>query len=82
MHPFAAVMRWNVRIDQDDGGYPRGRDLVVTRLGPGGVCRVGTVLANDNPAANEMARQIADKHARAFRCGVDKADDVPDDAAK
>ncbi len=82
MHPFAAIMRWNVRIGEDDGGYPRGRYLVVTRLGPGGVCRVGTVLANDDPAANQTAREIADKHARAFRCGVDKADEFPDEPAR
>ena len=51
MHPFAAIMRWNVRIDPEDDGHPRGRYLVVTRLGPGGVCWVGTVFANDDPHA-------------------------------
>jgi hypothetical protein len=81
MHPFAAIMRWNVRIDEDDNGHVRGRYLVVTRLGPGGVCRVGTVNALDDPHANETARQIADRHARAFRCGVDKSDEFADDAA-
>jgi hypothetical protein len=72
MHPFAAIMRWNVRIDAEDEGHPRGRYLVVTRLGPGGVCWVGTVFANGDPHANETARAIADKSARTFRCGIDK----------
>jgi hypothetical protein len=72
MHPFATILRWNVRIDEDDGGHPRGRFLVVTRLGSGGVCRVGTVDATNDPNANDIARRMADAHARAFRCGIDK----------
>jgi hypothetical protein len=39
------------------------------RLGPGPVCHVGYVDAHANPHADEVARTIADKHARAFRCG-------------
>jgi hypothetical protein len=47
--------------------------LVVTRLGPGGVCHVGYVDARANAAnANELARQIADEHARTFKCATDK----------
>ena len=46
--------------------------LVVTRLGPGGVCHVGYVDAKANPDANELARKIADEHARTFKCGKDK----------
>ena len=38
-----------------------GRVLVVTRLGPGGVCHVGYVDGRANPNANELARQIADE---------------------
>jgi hypothetical protein len=78
MHPFATILRWNVRIDEDDGGHVRGRFLVVTRLGPGGVCRVGTVDATGDPGANEAARQMADQHARTFRCGEDKPNEFRD----
>lgn len=78
MHPFAAIMRWNVRIDATDNGHVRAR---VTRLGPGGVCRVGTVNALTDPHANETAWAIADQHARAFGCGVDKSDAFADEAA-
>ena len=46
--------------------------LVVTRLGPGGVCHVGYVDARANPDANEVARKIADEKARTFKCGKDK----------
>jgi hypothetical protein len=85
MHPFAAIMRWNVRIDETDNGHVRGRYLVVTRLGlhhgPGGVCRVGTVNALEDTHANETARAIADQHARSFRCGVDKSDVFENEAA-
>jgi hypothetical protein len=77
MRPFATILRWNVRVDSDDGGHVRGRFLVVTRLGPGGVCRVGTVDATD-PGANEAARQMADRHARTFRCGEDKPNEFRD----
>jgi len=82
MHPFAAIMRWNVRIDADDDGHPRGRYLVVTRLGPGGVCWVGTVFANGDPNANAAARAIADQQARAFRCGIDKPQGSADSSSK
>jgi hypothetical protein len=67
-----------VRIDADDGGHPRGRFLVVTRLGPGGVCRVGTVDATGDPDANDAARAMADAHARSFRCGEDKPNQFRD----
>jgi hypothetical protein len=47
--------------------------LVVTRLGPPGeTCHVGYVDALANPDANELARKIADEHARTFTCGKDK----------
>ena len=46
--------------------------LVVTRLGPGGVCHVGYVDARANPNANELAQQLADEQARTFKCGTDK----------
>jgi len=67
--PFATILRWNVRQEGDER-VSTGRTLVVTRLGPGGVCHVGYVDGRD-PKANELARQLADRHARGFRCGVD-----------
>ncbi len=36
------------------------------------MCHVGYVDARANPDANELARKIADEHARAFKCGKDK----------
>jgi hypothetical protein len=69
--PFATILRWNVRAE-GDVMRSTGRALVVTRLGPGGVCHVGYVDARANPDANELARRIADEHARTFRCGKDK----------
>ena len=78
--PFAAIVRWNTALLDEspgalDAARPKtinGKVLVVTRLGPHGVCHVGyvDVLANRDAAA--LARQIADQHARAFRCGTDK----------
>ena len=49
-----------------------GQVLVVTRLGPGGVCHVGYVDGRANPNANELAAKLADDHARTFKCGKDK----------
>jgi hypothetical protein len=73
---FATIMRWTTAIPSDDpkveNGTVRGEVLVVTRLGPGGVCQVGYVDARQNPNAVELARTIADQQARRFRCGKDK----------
>jgi len=69
---FAAILRWNTTIS-DERGTVRGQVLVVTRLPPGAVCHVGYVDGRANPNANELAREIADRHARGFRCGTDKA---------
>lgn len=76
--PFATILRWNVMLsaDQEKATGPitsTGRVLVVTRLGADGVCHVGYVDARANPDANELARKIADEHARTFKCGKDKA---------
>jgi hypothetical protein len=68
--PFATIVRWNIMIDAGSR-VSRGRVLVVTRLGPGGVCHVGYVDALANPDANVLARQIADEKARAFKCEKD-----------
>jgi hypothetical protein len=78
LRPFATILRWNIIAAGDQptkgksGIVPTGRVLVVTRLGPGGVCHVGYVDARANPNANELARKIADEHARGFKCGKDK----------
>ena len=60
--PFATILRWNVKLE-DDEKDTTGRVLVVTRLGPGGVCHVGYVDARANPNANELAQQLADARA-------------------
>jgi len=67
--PFATIVRWNIKLDQDNKPS-RGRVLVVTRLGDE-VCHVGYVdaLANNDP--NSLARELADRHARTFDCDVD-----------
>jgi hypothetical protein len=69
--PFATILRWNHMVDVDERQVS-GRMLVVTRLGPGGVCHVGYVDARANPDANGLARELADTKARSFRCDVDK----------
>jgi hypothetical protein len=66
--PFAAIMRWSTTKPDDKGGQVRGEVLVVTRLPPGAVCHVGYVDGRANQNASELAREIADKHARQFRC--------------
>ncbi len=38
----------------------------------GGTCQIGYVDAHANADANELARKLADEHARDFRCGKDK----------
>ena len=74
--PFATIMRWTTAVPTDDptveNGTFRGEVLVVTRLGPGGVCHVGYVDGRQNPNALDLARTIADQHARTFKCGKDK----------
>jgi hypothetical protein len=67
--PFAAIVAWKTTVGENS---VRGVVLVVTRLGPGPVCHVGYVDRLANPDAENLAREIADRHARAFRCGVDK----------
>jgi hypothetical protein len=82
LRPFAAIVRWNTSVLDDDdtpgkagSALPKtvhGQVLVVTRLGPIGACHVGYVDALANPDANELARKIADERARTFRCDTDK----------
>ena len=71
--PFAAIMRWSTTKPDDKGDQIRGEVLVVTRLPPGAVCHVGYVDGRANRNANELARKIADKHAREFHCRKDTA---------
>jgi hypothetical protein len=70
--PFATILRWNYKTQADrENRNVSGRALVVTRLPPGPVCHVGYVDARANPNANELVREIADKHARDFNCEKD-----------
>jgi hypothetical protein len=82
LKPFATILRWNFMTNPDDR-QASGRKLVVTKLGPGGVCHVGYVDARANPDANELARKLADEKARTFKCGIDKPQSIgnrpPDD---
>jgi hypothetical protein len=58
-HPFAAIVRWStfaVGELQSAGEATKGKVLVVTRLGPGGVCHVGYVDALANPTSSLQVR--------------------------
>jgi hypothetical protein len=69
--PFATILRW--RLSDVAGDPIRNREvLVITRLAPGPVCHVGYVDATANAQANVIARQLADEHARTFRCATDR----------
>ena len=73
--PYAMIQRWRIADieDEDKNGRPIAKQLlVVTRLGPGPVCRVAYVDVKANPDANELAREAADTLARDFTCGTDK----------
>src|SRR5262245_13184525 len=70
--PFAAIMRWSTSKPDDNGDPIPGEMMVITRLPPGAVCHVGYIDGVANKNADELAREIADKHARAFRCRQDK----------
>jgi hypothetical protein len=80
IQPFAAIVRWSTVSPDESAGKadtpgPKtasGKVLVVTRLGPRGVCHVGYVDALVNRNADALARKIADQHARPFRCDTDK----------
>jgi hypothetical protein len=71
-HPFATILRWNTSSLDENANQIRGQVLVITRLAPGPVCHIGYVDARANPNANELARDIADKYARGFRCAIDE----------
>lgn len=68
--PFATILRY---FTESESGS-EGQVLVVTKLGESGqICHVGYVDALNNPAANEIARQIAELTAPNFACGSDHA---------
>lgn len=71
LKPYATIMRWSTTVSSGDESV-KGQVLVVTRLGPGGVCHIGYVDARANLDANALAQKIADETARAFTCGADK----------
>lgn len=66
--PFATIVRFRWDVDGK-----KGSTLVVTKLGKDDACHVAYVEATGNPHANDQARMIADRDARAFRCKIDKA---------
>jgi hypothetical protein len=66
--PFATILRY--RWDSD---LVEGSTLVVTKLDKTDACHMAYVEATGNPKANDLARTIADKDARAFICKRDKA---------
>jgi hypothetical protein len=61
--PYAAIVRY---VTARDGA--RGQVLVVTRIGPDGVCHMGYIDALANPSAIALARSLADEKARSFDC--------------
>jgi hypothetical protein len=61
--PFATILRY---FWDSDGR--RGQTLVVTKLGQNDACHIAHIAANGKENANELARRIADKRARAFDC--------------
>lgn len=65
--PFATILRF---YTEPEPGY-RGQALVVTRLGPDGVCHVAWIDARANADANQLARDAADNIAPLFACGQD-----------
>ena len=64
--PFATILRFFT--DSGDGG-PENQILVVTAIGPNGVCHVAYVNASVNAEANLLAQTAADLFARNFSCG-------------
>ena len=64
--PFATIVRYLTDPAED---Y-HGEALVVTTLGPYGVCQVAHIDARANPDANELARQMADLYGQNFDCSV------------
>lgn len=75
--PYAAILRWFIENSDQNGEYKKeleGQVLVVSSVAshanPQG-CVVGYVDARANKNANAIARNVADKYARNFKCGAD-----------
>jgi hypothetical protein len=62
--PYAAIVRYIT-----GGGAGRGRVLIVSKVGEAQSCHVAYIDALANPEAIGLAREVADKEARAFDCG-------------
>jgi hypothetical protein len=67
-HVRQVALRDRANRENRNGG---GNVLMVTRPPPGPVFHLGHVDARANPYANELAREIADRHARGSDCGED-----------
>ncbi|NBB48362.1 hypothetical protein GVN24_08790 [Rhizobium sp. CRIBSB] len=74
--PFAAILRWFIENPGPDGSpspESTGQVLVVSRIATPdypGSCFVGMVDAKATANANIVARQVADKVAAGFDCGM------------
>lgn len=67
--PFATILRFFL----DREGRKPGQILIVTTLGPNGVCHLAYIDARARKNANQLAREIADTKARSFDCKQDAA---------
>lgn len=81
--PFATILRWFIdNIDPDTSSADpkrRGNVLIVSTVakssaegGDGVSCPIGYIDARANKNANALAIDIADKHAKSFKCGDDE----------
>jgi len=75
--PYAAILRWFIENSNENGEYSnelKGQVLVVSTVASHASpqsCVVGYVDARANKNANAIARNVADKFARGFKCGTD-----------
>lgn len=65
--PFATILRFFL----DRQGKKPGQVLIVTTLGPNGVCHLAYIDARARKNANLLAREIADTKAKSFDCSQD-----------
>lgn len=65
--PFATILRFFL----DREGKKPGQVLIITTLGPNGVCHIAYVDARARKNANRLAREIADTSAKSFDCAQD-----------
>ena len=64
--PFATIVRYSTKNDEGSGQV-----LIVTKIADGQSCQVARIDALANPDALALAREVADKEARAFDCKQD-----------